>query len=469
MFYYHDDEKFVWASEIKSILRSENIEKDICITALDYYFAYGYTPQDQSIYSEIKKLKPGHFFLFKPFEKVKYIQKSYWEINFEPDYSKTEAYWKEVIYETLNESVKIRMISDVPLGAFLSGGVDSSTVVALMSLNSQEPIKTFSIGFKEKKYSELQYARLIAEKYKTEHHEFIVEPKSLEMLPDLVRAFDEPFSDASAIPTYYVSKLTREFVTVALSGDGGDELFAGYNRYEKMENIYRNGINSKGLFSIINNLLPDYMYGKGYSYYLSKDRKNIGAYFCIYKDYERRKMFQPDITRKLTGHDSEKMKINFIDKLDSDFLSKMQKLDLETYLVDDILTKVDRTSMQNSLEARVPFLDHKFAELSFKIPSQLKINGSSKKYILKEAFKKILPEEVISHKKQGFAIPLNNWFDQEFKRQALDSIIENKNISNFIDKNYVNDLVKYSNHGMRDYSTKLWSLLFLGEWLNQNK
>ena len=466
--YYIDNEKFVWGSEIKSISASENIKKDINLESLDYYFAYSYTPREQSIFHQIKKLKPGHSFKFRPYEKDKLEIKPYWTIHFEPDYSKSESYWKEAIYDTLSESVKMRMISDVPLGAFLSGGVDSSTVVALMALNSDKPIKTFSIGFKEEKYNELQYARLIAEKYRTEHHEFIIEPESIDLLPDLVRAYDEPFADDSAIPTYYVSKFTREHVTVALSGDGGDELFAGYSSYNKMKDLYHKKISSKTLFSGVNKLIPDYMYGKGMTYYLSKDKNNIGAYFCFWKDYERQKIFQSDIKEKLNGQLAENAKLNLLKSMDGDFMSKMQLLDMQTYMVDGILTKVDRASMMNSLEARVPILDHKFAELSFKIPSKFKMNGNSKKYILKESFRDILPEGVLSHKKQGFAVPLSIWFKDNLKDYAYDTLLNSGHLYGLLNKSYVEKMLNNHQKGIRDYSEKIWSLLFLNEWLKQN-
>ncbi len=466
--YYIDGEKFVWGSEIKSILASENIKKDISIESIDYYLAYGYTPRNRSIYNQIKKLKPGHSFVFRPFEKEKLNIKQYWRITYSPDYSKSENYWKEALYESLNEAVKMRMISDVPLGAFLSGGVDSSIVVALMALNSGQPIKTFSIGFKEEKYNELKYARLIADTYKTEHHEFIVEPQSIELLPDLVRAYDEPFADSSAIPTYYVSKYTREHVTVALSGDGGDELFAGYGSYDKMMMLNRKIYYPKPLFSAFNKMLPDHMFGKGMSYYLSKDKATIGAYFCLWKDYERRKIFLPEIKTKFEQNASEKIKIKLLNASNSDFLTKMQQLDMQTYMVDDILTKVDRASMMNSLEARVPLLDHKFAELSFTIPSELKIKGNIKKYILKESFSKILPPEIIAHKKQGFAVPMDIWFKGSLKEYANDSLRNSKNLYNFLEKKQVEKILNNHQKGMRDYSEKIWTLLFLDEWLNQN-
>lgn len=466
--YYIDKEKFIWASEIKSISASDNIIKDLNIESLDYYFAYGYMPREESIFYQIKKLKSGHSFVLRPHERNKIKIKPYWQIKFEPDYSKSEAYWKDSIYETLNEAVKMRMISDVPLGAFLSGGVDSSTVVALMSLNSSRPIKTFSIGFKEEKYNELKYARLLADKYKTNHHEFIVEPDSIELLPELVRAYDEPFADDSAIPTYYVSKFTREHVTVALSGDGGDELFAGYNSYDKMKALQRNKFSSEFIFSNLNKLIPDHMFGKGLTYYLSKDKNNIGAYFSLWKDYERRKIFQHDIKEKLQGNYAEKTKLSLLASMKGDFISKMQQLDMQTFMVDDILTKVDRASMMNSLEARVPILDHKLAELSFRIPSEFKIKGNIKKHILKESFKNILPAEILSHKKQGFAVPLSIWFKDDLKNYSYETLLNSKHLYNLLEKKYVTNLLNNHQKGVRDFSEKIWSLLFLEEWLKQN-
>lgn len=467
-YYYIDREKFVWGSEMKSIRVSDNVKTDISLESLDYYFAYGYTPRTQSIYNQIKKLKPGHSFVLKPFEKYKLTIKKYWEIYYSPDYTKSVDYWKESLYESLSESVKMRMISDVPLGAFLSGGVDSSIVVALMALNSGQPIKTFSIGFKEEKYNELKYARLIADTYKTEHHEFIVEPQSIELLPDLVRAYDEPFADSSAIPTYYVSKYTRNHVTVALSGDGGDELFAGYNDYNRMMKIYNRKLNFRKLFSIINKMLPDYIHGKGLTNYLSKDKRFVWAFFGIWKDYERRKFYKPEIRRELEGNYAEKLKLNFLSTLNDDFLSNMQHIDMKTYLVDDVLTKVDVASMMNSLEVRVPLLDHKFAELSFKIPSKFKIKDGVTKYILKEAFKEILPAEIISHKKQGFAVPLNLWFKGDLKDYTYEELLNSRHLYNYLDKKYIVKLLDNHQKGLRDFSQKIWSLLFLNEWLKQN-
>jgi asparagine synthase (glutamine-hydrolysing) len=470
--YYIDHEKFVWGSEIKSIINCQDIDKNISLSSLDYYFAYGYSKRESTIFDKIKKLEPAQYFILNPNKKNKMEIKSYWKIQFQPDYSKSENYWKEAIYDCLNESVKLRMISDVPIGAFLSGGIDSSIVVSLMARNSTQPVKTFSIGFKEKKFSELLYARQIAEKFNTIHHEMVVEPDSIDLLPNLVSAYDEPFADSSAIPTYYVSKFTREHVTVSLSGDGGDELFAGYNSYPKMLSLnnasYSTRFTAKKIFSRLNKMIPDYFYGKGYSYYLSKNKRNIGAFFCFWKDYERRQLFNKDIGRKISVNESEDYKISLMLGESTDFLSRMLHSDMQTYMVDDILTKVDRASMLNSLETRVPLLDHKFAELSFTIPSELKLNRNSKKYILKEAFKHVLPDDIISHKKQGFSIPLSIWFKGSLKEYAYDNLTNSSKLSEILNMNYVNSILVNHQKGLREFSQKIWSLLFLNEWLNQN-
>lgn len=467
-YYYEDQEKFIWASELKSIIKAKEVKKEIDLQVLDYYFTYGYTPKDRSIYSKIKKLQPGHFFLLKTSNRGEFKCTPYWKIHLKPDYSKSESYWKEALYSTLEESVKMRLMSEVPLGAFLSGGVDSSIVVALMSLNSEQPIKTFSVGFMEEKFNELEYARIMAKHYGTEHHEFILEPDSIDLLPKLVKSYDEPFGDASAIPTYYISKMTKGFVTVALSGDGGDELFAGYRGYKRMLSFNNHKFEFKRVFSVLNRVWPDHLLGKGLTSYLSKNKEDLWAYFSIFRDYEREHFYSNDFKSSLNGVRSENEKIQMLRAMDGDFLSNMQQLDMQSYLVDDILTKVDRASMQNSLEVRVPILDHKFAELSFKIPSQMKLNDNYSKHIFKEAFKHILPKEIIQHKKQGFALPLKIWFKGDLKVYTYDSLLQSKKLFQYMDKGEVEKLLRKSENSKRDYGSKIWSLLFLNEWLQQN-
>jgi asparagine synthase (glutamine-hydrolysing) len=474
-YYYADRDKFVFGSEIKAILKSNDIDKTISMDALDSYFAFGYITSDLSIYKNIRKLQPAHYLLLSLKDKPIFQIKRYWEINFDPDYSKSENRWKEEIEECLSETVKLHMISDVPLGAFLSGGIDSSSVVAMMARNSTRPVKTFSIGFKEQKFNELQYAREIANKYGCEHHEQILEPESIGLLPKLVSAYDEPFADPSAIPTYYVSKLARQFVTVALSGDGGDELFAGYNSYTRFNNLYTKLYNFKSPFlnklvwGNVHKLIPKKVRGKGLSHLLSQDKKYQFAFMSWQKE-ERQKLMLPHGSAIDYLNASENYKVNILKSGNiKDHITSMQYLDLKTYMVDDILTKVDRASMMNSLEVRVPLLDHKLAELTFKIPSDLKLKESEQKYILKKTMVPFLPKNVLDHEKQGFSVPISVWFKDDLKTYINDTFnSSNCLLYNFLDKKYVTDKIINNEITHIDFSEKIWSLLFFNEWLNQN-
>jgi len=469
-YYYKDEEKFVFASEIKAILNSGEIDKTISFDALDSYFAFGYITGDLSIYSKIKKLQPGHYLTMSFNNRVIVETKKYWDIHFEPDYTKTESQWCEDIENSLSETVKLHMISDVPLGAFLSGGIDSSAVVAMMAKNSTMPVKTFSIGFKEQKFNELEYAREIAVKYGCEHHEQIIDPESISLLSKLVDAYDEPFADSSAIPTYYVSKLARENVTVALSGDGGDELFAGYTGYTKFKKIrsfplnFNSPSSNQLIWGNLHRIFPQSVKGKGLLYFLSQNKEFAFAHQTVWTKEERKSLLLNDSTSRL---ESELYKENILKKeTGKDFISNLQYLDMKTYLVDDILTKVDRASMLNSLEVRVPFLDHKFAELSFKIPWDLKLKGNEKKYILKKSMNNYLPDNILNHPKQGFAVPLSVWFKDDLRKYVNETLLsQNPLISGYLDKKYVRKIVEKNRKGSRDFSSKIWSLVFFEEWL----
>lgn len=473
LYYYCDDKKFIFGSELQTITKHKDILKEINSHAIDDYFAYGYILGDKSIYKNIKKLKPAHF-LEIDLSSNKIQVQSYWDIKYEPDYSKSEKDWEEEIVASLSESVKIRMISDVPLGAFLSGGIDSSSVVALMAKQSSDRIKTFSIGFKEPQYNETDYAREVAKLYNTEHYEQIVEPESINLLPKLVSAYAEPFADPSSIPTYYVSKFAREHVTVVLSGDGGDELFAGYNAYSRLNFVRKlqvlpDKINQFA-FSPIFRIFPYSFRSKKAFYYLSKKSKYLGAYYSIWNENERRELYKTNILDSLANYYAEDYKIELLNKFkNQDFITDLQELDLRTYLVDDVLTKVDRASMMNSLEVRVPLLDHKFAELAFRIPSNLKFHNNTKKYIFKLAMQSYLPSNVFSHKKQGFGIPLNLWFRNDLNTYIQDRLLD-KNAKVFEYLNYyeISKILKRNQYGDRNLGTHLWSILFLDAWLENS-
>lgn len=473
LFYYYDNEKFVFGSEIKSILKAENIDKTLDVDALDSYFAYGYITGDLSIYKNIKKLQPAHTLLISLADQPDLSINRYWNINFEPDYSKTEDQWIEEIQECLSETIKLHMIADVPLGAFLSGGIDSSSVVSIMAKHSAQPIKTFSIGFKEQKFNELQYAKQVAEKYNCEYHEQIIEPESISLLPRLAAAFDEPFADSSAIPTYYVSKFAREYVTVVLSGDGGDELFAGYNSYPYFKKIYKYASPSpfinKLVWGSVNELAPKGSSVSNLGYYLSHKRDHSGAQASFWTIDERKKLLGTKPGYKNVNR-AELIKERLLNGSKHDLVTNLQGLDMQTYMVDDILTKVDRTSMMNSIEARVPLLDHKFAELSFKIPWNLKLKDRLQKHILRKAVAPYLPDSVLNHPKQGFAVPLSIWFKDDLKEYINDTLkAQNPLYSSWLDKSYVHKLITHNDKSTQDFSSRIWSLLFFEAWLKQNQ
>lgn len=472
-FYFIDGGRFIFGSEIKCILNQTNSSSSLSLPMLDQFLTFGYSSEDGTIYQEIKKLRPAHTLEIVNGGKIKINR--YWDIHYRPDYSKTEDEWCRLLDDKLSESVKAHLMSDVPLGAFLSGGIDSSAVVALMAKNSNAPVKTFSIGFKEAEFNELKYAREVADKYQTEHHEQIVEPESVSLLPNLVDSYDEPFADSSAIPTYFVSKFARKFVTVVLSGDGGDELFAGYDKYQRMNNMRKfnvlpNSV-SKHFWGGLHKMIPNSVKGKGLTYYLSKPKDSFPAFHGIWQQAERKKLFRKELWEIINESPAESRRIKcFTNSKSSDFLFNMQKMDMQRYMVDDILTKVDRASMQNSLEVRVPILDHEFAELAATIPSELKLKGNIKKYILKKAMKDHLPESIISHKKQGFSVPLKSWFKEDLKEYVNDRIINTKGpLYDYLNPKYVSKIIHSHNNGMRDFNDKIWSLLFLDEWLNSRK
>jgi asparagine synthase (glutamine-hydrolysing) len=480
LYYYTDNEKIVFGSEIKAILKADNVDKTLSYDALDSYFAFGYITSDLSIYKNVRKLQPGHYLLISFGGKPAVETRSFWEIHFDPDYSKTENQWSEEIEACLSETVKLHMISDVPLGAFLSGGIDSSSVVAMMARNSTRPIKTFSIGFKEQKFDELKYAVEIAKKYNCEHHEQVVEPESIGLLPKLVSAYDEPYADSSAIPTYYVSKMARENVTVALSGDGGDELFAGYDIYARYKQIHSFPLNfnsagyNKLLWGNIHKLIPESAKGKNFSYYLSQDKRYLGSGSTFWTKPQRQRFILNNHPAINYANASELFKEEILKKsTTSDCITNLQYLDLRTYMVDDILTKVDRASMLNSLEVRVPLLDHKFAELSFKIPWNLKFKQGVRKYIFKQSMAPYLPENILKHPKQGFGVPLSVWFKDNLKTYVSDTFnSQDCPAYTFLDKKFVKKTISNGENGnwlRRNFSEKIWALLFFNEWLRQSQ
>ena len=473
LFYSLSNTSLFFASELKelkSVVKSKFKINDESV--LDY-FTYGYVLNDKSIYTDVKKLMPATY-LEIDINSFQHKIVKYWNIDTTVDDKLKEEDWVGLINEKLDEVVKSHMVSDVPLGAFLSGGVDSSAVVATMAKYTNQPIKTFSIGFSEEKFNELKYAKIVSELYKTEHHEMILEPASVNIIDDLIKIYDEPFADSSAIPTYFVSKFAAEHVKVVLSGDGGDEIFAGYNSYVNYKKIIarnRSVMRSIQPFAAMaNKIIPNYMFGKGLTHTLSKNTDLLGAYSSIFKEYEINSLFNRDYLKSTKNYSSINEKIKMLNSyVSKDRITRYQLLDINAYMVDDILTKVDRASMANSIEARVPLLDHEFVELAFKIPTTFKIKNDEGKYIFKKALENRLPKEILYRKKQGFAIPLSKWFNKDLSAYLADELLsDNSTFTSYFNKKSIQELIDNHRKEKRDFSAKLWTLLFFKRWLEKN-
>ena len=368
----------------------------------------------------------------------------YWKLRFSPNDGKDARHKRDecrLIREKLEESVRLRLISDVPLGAFLSGGIDSSLIVGIMAKLSEKPVQTFSIGFEEKEFDELDYARIVAKHFSTDHHEFIVKPDAIDILPKLVWHYNEPFADSSAIPTYYVAKMTRDYVKVVLTGDAGDENFAGYARYLRSKWV--------ALFSRIperlrRNLLPPFLrmiaqiHWKEKSFnrlanYIesisSNQARNYAEQVKIFNAGEKEDLYSSDFIDILKGTDSVDYLVGKYEEAETeDLIDQLLYLDINTYLPEDLLVKMDIATMANSLEARVPFLDHPFMEFVASLPSSLKLRGNVTKYILKKAYADFLPHDILTRRKMGFGVPMARWFRKELKHYMFDVLLDRRTV-----------------------------------------
>jgi len=419
------DGQLLFASEVKALLQLPAVTRDINWRAVDHLFAYLTTPPSESIVRGIRKLEPGHR-LVASAERGVHVE-GYWDVRFEPDHGRDESYFVTRLAELLEESVRLHLVSDVALGAFLSGGIDSSTVVATMARLSPRPVKTFSIGFKESTHNELDSARLVAQRFGTEHHELVLEPDVIEVVHDLAWYLDEPLGDPSAIPTYMVSKLAAEHVKVALSGDGGDELFAGYDKYlvEQRERRLRTPpALARRALGAAGRVMPAGTPGRNFArhFALRGTERYLDA-STLFRLEDRRELFRSEAAELMTEDDeASRDALACLAAGDGDWLAQLQYFDLKRYIPLDILTKVDRMSMAHSLEARVPLLDHKVIEFAATIPPELRLRNGTTKYILKRAMANLLPAALLDRPKQGFAIPLGTWFRgqlDDFVRELL--------------------------------------------------
>ncbi|WP_305966987.1 asparagine synthase (glutamine-hydrolyzing) [Marinobacter salsuginis] len=474
LYYYEEGGRFAFASELKSLLKLPFIPRTVRPDSVKDFFAYQYVPDPKTIYKNIHKLPPGHWLVS---DGVRTEQHQYWDVSFSQVTAKSLSEIEDELYSLIEDSVKLRMVSDVPLGAFLSGGVDSSAIVGLMAGLSDRPVTTCSIGFDSERFDEVKYARKVAEQFQTNHHEFTVRENVADNLAQIARFFDEPFSDPSFVPTFFVSQLARRRVTVALAGDGGDENFAGYSKYytDYVENRLRK------LFpdAVRHGLFPRFaqLAGMINTPMARKAQSLVGTLaldpdeaFSVTNSFFRRSLWdevvRDDFRRDTTGYDPADITRNHYRNAGTDdHLSRILYTDIKTYLPGDILVKVDRMSMANSLETRAPLLDYRVVEYAAGIPSALKMRGKEKKHILKETFSRLLTKDILYRRKMGFSVPLADWLRNEIRTLA-NSVFYNEEagLAHFFDMEVVRAVWQRHLQGENHHSQELWSMLNFELW-----
>jgi asparagine synthase (glutamine-hydrolysing) len=477
LYYAYKNQTLTFASEIKAILQDPEISAEVNRTAITDYLSYGYTPTPETMFKGIMKLEPAHFIIY---EKGNIKIEKYWELDFSKKLKLSEREYCDKTMEMLEECTKIRLISDVPLGAFLSGGIDSSAVVYMMSKLSSKPVKTFSIGFEEESHSELKYAGIIAKRFNTEHREYIVKPDAIELLPKLVWLYNEPYADSSALPSYYVSQMTKQEVTVALNGDGGDECFGGYERF--MAAKYAEMLSRaprflrKGILANIVKMIPESIEPHNFSRKLKRFiamaeepfRVRHYNWVSIFRDFEKDSLFSDSFKKEYASRKSFYHLDKVFDECGSkDILDRVMHADIKTNLLDDLIVKMDIATMANSLEGRSPFLDHKMMEFCAAMPSNMKIKGMKLKYILKKALydSGALPEEILKRKKMGFGIPVDKWFRVDLKKYVYDILMSDKCLNRgYFKKDSVKKLLDEHVAAKANNGARIWSLLFLELW-----
>ncbi len=472
LYYCANDKRILFGSELKALLAADNLPRSIDPQALSDYFSFGYIPAPSTIYRTVRKVLPGHYLAVSA-DGLREVP--YWDISFAQVAVRPEEEWCELLRHELCEATRVRLMSDVPLGAFLSGGVDSSSVVAMMSHLMKRPVTTCSIGFEEQEYNEADHARKIAQHFRTDHHEQVVRPNAVDVINKLAWHYDEPFADSSAIPTYYVSWVARQHVTVALGGDGGDEGFAGYRRYffDQFENRLRRYVAPgvrRGIFGPLGRWYPALAWAprvfRAKATLQSLSRSPLEGYFnsvSIFRPDEKSRLFGGDFEKALGGYQSIERLRHYYDRADTDdLLSRIQYVDIKTYLSDDILAKVDRASMAVSLEVRAPLLDHQLMERVATIPSALKLQGRMGKYIFKKAMASVLPAETLHRSKQGFAVPLARWFRQELREMAYEAIVASDD--GILNQALLKTMWDQHQKGHYDRSAHLWAVLMFRKW-----
>ena len=468
LYYYRDAERVVFGSELKAVLAHGGVPRALDLGALDEYLTHGYVVGDDAIVQGVRHVAPAEAVIVADGTLSRH---SYWRLRFGPvGPPPSEAEAIERTTDLLQQAVKRRLMSEVPLGAFLSGGIDSSTVVALMARLSPRPVQTFSVGFEERGYSELDDARRVARHLGTDHHEMIVKPAALDVLPDLVWHLDEPFGDSSALPTYYVCQAARQHVTVALSGDGGDEVFAGYTRYQRLDQWRRwrriPGWLRRGVLAPVGRAMP-FTWPGWNSLHAAGRLPDDGLAPCLgMYPYILDDLCTHDLRAALAAIDPfARTRALLAESGELDPVSRAQRLDTLQYLPSDILTKVDRMSMANSLEVRAPLLDHTLLEYVATLPVSFKLRGTVSKYLLRQAAGRMLPASVLTKPKQGFAIPEGRWFRGSLRPFAEDVLLDRRSLGRgFFRRDTVARMLRHHASGARDYSRWIWNLILLELW-----
>lgn len=475
--------QFIFGSELKVLRNHPDFDYALRDSSVEDYFSFGYVPEPYTIYQHSYKLAPGHCMLIQHGTNALPIPKQYWDIPTQWQQPVVKAELQQQLIENLREAVDIRLVAEVPLGAFLSGGVDSSAVVALMSGLQSEPVNTCSIGFDSKAFNETEFAQQVADRYKTNHHVNIVSQNDFELLDKLADLYDEPYADSSAIPTYRVCEMARKQVTVALSGDGADELFAGYRRYklhlheQRFRNLLPLAIR-KPLFSPLGALYPKLDWAprifRAKTTLQSLALDEVAAYhnsISILRADQRKSLFSKAFLQRLNGYNSVEVFHRYREKIQHlDPLKKVQYLDMKTYLVGDILTKVDRASMAHSLEVRVPFLDHKFVEWAFRAESAANLEQGVGKFSLKKALEPYLPHDVLYRNKMGFAVPLAEWFRGPLKQRVYAKLLSDEMLnSGYFNPKQLKQLLDDHCANVKDNSAALWTLMMFAAFLQRGQ
>jgi asparagine synthase (glutamine-hydrolysing) len=484
LYYAQTPGEFVFASELQAMVQHPAVSRQPDAEAIDDYLSYGYVPAPRTAFRGIAKLPPAHTLELQLRPEGGGAEplriESYWQLPYAPKQDLSEEEAVEGFLEVFQEAVRLRLIADVPLGALLSGGVDSSLVVAVMSRLTDRPVKTFSIGFEEQAFNELPYARAVAQRYGTDHHEMIVRPRALEILPRLVRHYGEPYADSSAIPSYYVAELTRQHVTVALNGDGGDESFAGYERYLGSALARRLGWIPRplrhGAQALATRLIPASLPRRSR---LRQARRFLEAaelppgprylrWLSYFTPADKKRLYRPGFRQMLGGRNAEAWFLGELEAGRSECTEDLDLLlatDVRSYLPYDLLVKMDIATMANSLEARSPFLDHKVMEFAARLPVRYKMRGTTLKYLLKKVGSRLLPPHVLYRRKMGFGVPVGDWMRRELRALVEETLLSPRALGRgYFQPAAVRELVRGHLTGEQDHSYQLWALLWLELW-----